>query len=874
MASYAAGNAGGQKGQVSLQKFFKTLTMVVPEDGHQDEILQEIINMPDVMSLTLDLYSRSEYIEARSKLEDLLRIYTEINIPKTGFAPFDDLVVHVTKKTRGLILCAMAVCQFSLASIDEALAFSEQAMAVGQETGDAQLMKIALSDRGHMEMILGNYYTALDLIEQGLEIDASSHDPWRKRNRTLQNLAVLYSNIGDSGKAYECIEESLRCAEDEEDIIGAAKALNAKGVLLCGEEKFEEARSSFEAALKLSIEKLRNSSLQGLVLNNLAALYFDMSDLERAEHYLDEAIRFADLTADGSLAGYAYSGKAILSVENGDFDGARSFADRALDAYAKGQDAAGQVDLHFMLGMIARHGFDDLDNAYDHFKASIELSEKIRAGIGLDDLKICYAVTYAVVYRSMVDLCVEMDYVEEAFQYIERSKSRALVDMLSGAIDVNPQVAVSRELSIIRARLDLLRKELKKSHLTLVKRTDRELAGDAEGHLTEELIELERNYAKTYKELKTKDPEWLSFVSVDAISSGSASELIDNSSAILNLFQTQDALVVVIVKNGRGPLLVRMPVDGNLIREKVISVTQSIAAGKGSDIKSHEYIREVRQPLSYLYDLVLAPLKEHIEGISHLIISPHLFWHYLPFPALYNREKRCYLLDEYAVSLVPSATALSFCLEKNKEYSASRRADRQRRALILANPSHDLPYAEQEADLVGRFFQAQGKSCSIFRGSDASFDKLAEYGSSDIVHLACHGYFREDNPLFSCVVLSDGDGNECPFYVPDIFNVHLDTSLVTLSACETGVSQYTSGDELLGLMRAFFYAGTPSIVASLWAVNDRSTSVFMESLYKAFIEKKIGRAQALSYAMKATKSIPDYAHPYYWAAFFLSGDWR
>jgi CHAT domain-containing protein len=132
------------------------------------------------------------------------------------------------------------------------------------------------------------------------------------------------------------------------------------------------------------------------------------------------------------------------------------------------------------------------------------------------------------------------------------------------------------------------------------------------------------------------------------------------------------------------------------------------------------------------------------------------------------------------------------------------------------------------------------------------------------LHLASHGYFRRDNPMFSFLKLADANLN---FY--SLLDLRLNAEMVTLSACHTGVNKVFPGDELHGLVRGFLYAGAPSIVASLWAVGDRSTADFMREMYSQIRAGSSKRA-AIRHAQLAIKDA--YGHPYYWAPFVLMGN--
>ena len=152
----------------------------------------------------------------------------------------------------------------------------------------------------------------------------------------------------------------------------------------------------------------------------------------------------------------------------------------------------------------------------------------------------------------------------------------------------------------------------------------------------------------------------------------------------------------------------------------------------------------------------------------------------------------------------------------------------------------------------------------VFVGEEAGVDRLKEHGASaGKLHIAAHGVFRADNPMFSALKLGDSWLN-----LVDIFNLKLGGELTTLSACETGMSAVYEGDELLGLTRGFLYAGTPSLVVSLWRVNDRSTTLLMKRFYEGLLE---GQSKPAALRQAGIDIKARFPHPYYWAPFILMG---
>ena len=261
--------------------------------------------------------------------------------------------------------------------------------------------------------------------------------------------------------------------------------------------------------------------------------------------------------------------------------------------------------------------------------------------------------------------------------------------------------------------------------------------------------------------------------------------------------------------------------------------------------------RRTQTHLQSLYDFLLRPLEGKIDR-RRLAIVPHRALHYLPFQALHDGRE--YLLQRHEISYAPSALVLQQCL--------GREHARWNRALLLGVADEQTPRVHDEI----------GALTPLFTQTVALLDDAATVAAlqlhapaADVVHLACHGQFRPDNPLFSSLKLGDGW-----LTVRDAYNLRLHSSLVTLSACETGVSAVAPGDELIGLARGFFAAGSPSLLISLWTVDDDATAELMTEFYQ-HLQQTGSPAAALRQAqlrVMATKP-----HPFFWSPFVLVGRW-
>jgi len=253
--------------------------------------------------------------------------------------------------------------------------------------------------------------------------------------------------------------------------------------------------------------------------------------------------------------------------------------------------------------------------------------------------------------------------------------------------------------------------------------------------------------------------------------------------------------------------------------------------------------------LAELYQELVAPLRPHLEA-THLIFVPHDVLHYVPFHALY--DGRQHLIDAFSVSYAPSATVYALCHGRVTNSTGP--------SLILGVPEPQTPFILQEVQSVA----ARLPRPELYLGREATDSVLRTKGEgSRFIHIASHGFFRRDNPMFSGIRLG---GSYLTLY--DLYNLKLPVELISLSACVTGLNVIAAGDELLGLARGLFCAGAASLLVALWEVPDESTAEFMKAFYDRFPSAP-NRAAALRDAIRDVRE--RYPHPLHWAPFVLCG---
>jgi CHAT domain-containing protein len=273
---------------------------------------------------------------------------------------------------------------------------------------------------------------------------------------------------------------------------------------------------------------------------------------------------------------------------------------------------------------------------------------------------------------------------------------------------------------------------------------------------------------------------------------------------------------------------------------------------------------DIGQRWQELAEALLADVLPHLQGADLVYLVPYGLLHYLPLHIL--QVDGDYLIDRFPIAYAPSAAVLDRVIQRTGE---AERTGNGRGALVLGyTPSGDeRAVFEGEAIQVAKFFGAQPHldqkaSGALIRREGARHHTL---------HLSCHGFFHSTDPLASGLLLADG-----VLTARDIMGLKLNADLVTLSACQTALSDQQPGDELVGLTRALLYAGASSVLVTLWSVDAVAALELMTDFYRRLYDDK-GRkikaeAVALREAMLELRKKKE--HPYYWAPFILVGDWR
>lgn len=773
---------------------------------------------------------------------------------------------------------------------EKALEYYDRARAVFVEGGDRAAIGIIETNRANVLGMLSRvgesaalYQTARDLLQaSNMPVEAA------KAEYNLAYLLYIQCNYNEAVRLFGKVKEfhqqngsPVTAALCDLDLLEIYLELNLFDDVLASSNAVESAFAQFRRRYETAKVKtfralahLHRGNLPAAETDLLAAralfaeegnrvygalldLYISTLRLKQGRDAEADALCYSArevFTAAGLplRAAYASLLMARAALLRGERAAARLHCDEVFQWLQSHEAPWLAFQCYHLLGVLSAP--EDRDEAYRCYKRSIAYIESMCAHIRPDEFKSAFLRDKLKVYEDIIDLCLARGTAEdrtEALTWVERAKSRSLVDLLSctamdPAVPPEPAGPLLQRWRNLRDELNWLYDRVNHQAPSS---DQRGLAVQAHWH--DEIRVRERAIADLLRRFQIDASEFYS-PRGDTVGLPDLQASLCEDEVLLEFYFVGQALKTFVVTKNQVDV-VHNPARRDVISRAVFSLQFQLEKFLYGPAYTSRHLSGLRRGanhyLSELYRELLEPLQPVLQG-KRLIIIPHDLLHYVPFHALWTGED--YVIDRQEVSYAPSASVFRLCQQKQTPTAG--------RVLVLGVPGRTMPYVELEARLLKNLFPDSHVLMRDLATREA-LDNLAS--GSRIIHIAAHGLFRYDNPLFSALRLSDSWLN---FY--DMYRLRLNADLVTLSGCHSGLSQVMHGDELLGLTRGFLYAGAASLVASLWAVHDRSTAAFMQIFYEA-LKANVPKRTALRRAALAVKE--EYDHPYHWAPFILVG---
>jgi len=781
------------------------------------------------------LYNRQDYDQAVEAYEEALRTLDQ--------APFPLLEAYVNQN--------LGVVYDDLGRYEEALEAYRAARAVYV----AQKMDVNVAK---VDNNLGGVYSSLGRYEEALEAYRAARAVYVAQKMEVNvakvdnNLGLVYDDLGRYEEALEAYRAARAVYVAQKMDVDVANVDSNLGNVYGDLGRYEEALEVYRAARAVYVAQKMDVNV-AKVDQNLGNIHLSLGWYEEALEayraaravYVAQKMDVDVANVDNNLGGfYRYLGRYEDALA------AYAQAIAALDRFPPLEGMLSSLpvtrwNVLFNRGVCLEQ-LERWEEAISSYRDSIAVIESMRSFLRTEEVKLAWGERTQDVYERLIDLLYRQGQGASGFSCAERCRARTFLDLLAAG-----PVA------------------------TLANVTGMGIGSEG------------------------VDP---------AVIDADLGEMIASlpaGTAAVEYFVTENAVLVwVITQAGvREPL--RLEIRREDLASQVIAFRQALEAPPSLGNTADEALLAQSRDL---YALLVQPIEGKLAAMTHVVVIPSGPLHYLPFAALLDSQGTddllwstqfapgAYFGDQYALSYAPSLVALKYAQE------AAGEASTEESLLALADPDSGdpaltrLPEARVEAEAVAGLFPAH----------DVYVDKQATEGvvqsqssTASQLLLSTHGLFNAVNPMYSYLVLTPTEGNDGRLHTYEVFGLDLHADLVVLSACETLLphlkdmeaqalavggsgeedvelspelmEELTSGDEIVGLTRAFLHAGTPSVLSSLWSVYSDATKDLMVAFYE-YLNQGMDKAEALRQAQRDVRRL--YPHPAFWAAFNLIGDWR
>ncbi|MCP4439624.1 MAG: CHAT domain-containing protein [Aureispira sp.] len=779
-------------------------------------------------------------------------------------------------------------------------------------------LAILYQDLGRYEQAITSFQQAIKVIESMEEKDISEYAS------SLNNLAVLYMNMHEYAKAKKIllkVTHLFKNTHGEQSIYYGLALLNLASAYFELEDysKAEEINILAKKILKLVLGPTHSNYLQAV--SNLGLIYVDVKQYDKAEVLLKNVLTTQiQINGKESLPVartfnilsrlYLHSNNLNISEEmlKQAFDGISPDLDSSivftLDFIQKlqtkrfynnerGIDCLGTLHRLFLKKYHKKNQYSDLQMVYTINQTTMKMIESFRTSFSAkkDKLRLLkrynfFAKNAMMAAQEMYRLNPSEDLIKEMFKYSEQNKSV----LLSQALKAQKNNGLGKIPDNIIEEEKGLQKQLAKVKKQLLQGKGDKVTLLAEQNKLNEEIEqfrqkLESNHPKYYKYRYQNTT-----IKVEEIQ-----KLLKPKTALLEFFVADTVIYLYYIDQKQikiEPISIASGVCKKQINtlRKVLTNYRNISKNKSKGYQLYT------KTAHWFYNTLLKKTLEDTENINHLIFVTDGELGHLPFEtflvepstdSIGSYSDLHYLLNDYEISYAYSATLLKENQDNSKQQVSNKMLAmaasyskaitnenldyRSPLLLNLRKALQPLPSAEKEVEALEKLFEG------VFGLKENATEKkfkedVSNYG---IIHLAMHGILNKQYPILSSLAFTeDSDSLEDNFLeAHEISQLQLNAGLVVLSACETGYGEFEQGEGTISLARSFMYAGVPSLIVSLWQVNDQSTSMIMQNFYQ-HLSTGLNKSEALRQAkldyLKNAKGIA--AHPAFWSPFIQLGD--
>ncbi len=794
----------------------------------------------------------------------------------------------------------LGLIEFEFSNFDEAHAGFALLRDMGRELGIPRYEGNGLTNLGMLAIATGDPLAAIPNLLSALGVYRGAEN-YSGEQIALAQLANAYADLGEPRLAFAALDSAraLSRALGQRD----EEAINLTELASLHREagNLKRALDLYHAARVID-EELGADMEVGTDLRNIAEIQVQLGNLDGAFEYAARALdlhrtaggrfdEFDDLILLAEIAHLAgqqaeASGRlaearavasqldarairlslALTEARIADRDGNHAAVREILNAAEADLERAGPAPQFEAYSLLARAyaGANRFDQAASAGRRAVQAVERVRGRYGSSVLRASYLAERVSAYGDLVSALLRLGSPEEAFEFADRARGRALVERLGAARreveNATTAVQTLGEAERLLRRIDALVAGLG----TLEMEEDGDFA--TASAMAGDLEQARSRYEALLVEAAERDVSTATFLGVRKVELGEVQAVLGPKEVLVEYLVADERVVLFVVRRDDVRAFT------SEINEDELASRVRVARDLLADPETPSRLTE--GSLEGLHSLLIGPAQRAgvLAGADRLIIIPHRVLNYLPFAALRDRETGRYLVEDYVLLHLPTAAVLPVLREREVGGVADAR---NLRISLFAPFSSSLRFTRAETRAI-KNVAANATEHAGRRGTEARFRQALERG--DVVHAATHGVLNPRNPMFSRIEFARGSADESRddgrLEVHELLGVSIASPLVFLSGCETGVgaawsTQFARGEDYATLAQAFLYAGASTVVATLWRIEDRGAAEFAELFYQSLGPN--APPDALAAAQRALMLHERYSAPYYWASYQVAG---
>lgn len=825
-------------------------------------------------SAAIEWNSLGEYEKARRCAEHARLLYAR-------FAPNSLGLAHSLNN-----LGAIAYMQGDLGAAQQ---YFEQALPLYEQlTPNSPTLAVALGNLGMLTQGRGDLRQAMRYYDRALKLFEQLEPNSLNLATTLNNISGVALQMGDFSLAIWYLEQVLAIEEAiEPDSPRVADTLNNLGYTLQRLGMHREARERYNRALALYEKHVPNSPRVASILGNLGTLESESGNWGQARQYFERAHAIIKQVAPDSLtAAIMLANLGAVAIAQGDLNRAEDYCQQAATLQERlAPDSLSHANTLQKLARIALQR-GQLPTAQSYLEKAIAIIEGQRRTLPDPETRTLFAEQHFDAYPLLAIVHLQLQQTAKAVETLERCRSRALAEAMqyrSQAIANLPKAL--RQILEEQERLSTQR--LRASQALLQAQAGR---GSETSAPAEALKRIDAQLRFLDQRLHQEFPRYAELLQPQPLTLAEIQRTLDAGQVMLYHAIVENYLIIIALSRTELRHALRPVNTEQLLREvkRFIEI-----AAKPPGLRTNPERRILPVLAKQLYQYLVAPVASALRDAQRVLLCPEGIFNYLPWGALVVSEQKgkpIYWIEQKSIHLTSSASVYQqargvqthtqgVAIASVSKYggrkvlaqrhsptdSLSRRASRSGRL-------DDLRHVPVETEQIRRLFGAQVR---LLRESQARPESVRVAAQqARVIHFACHALADSYNPVNSALLLSPAAKEDGALFADEVITRwRLRADLVMLSACETHIGLARRYEGIYGLSRAFLYAGSRSVGASLWRVDDTSTAILMSEFYRQY-KQRVPKDKALQIAQQQLLRNPRYRDPYFWAGFVLIGDYR